>query len=194
MSTVDDTIEALIFDCDGTLVDSMPTHYRSWQTVAARHGIAFTEQRFYELAGMPSRRVIKLFADEAGVEIDVESVVAEREVVYWERIHEIAPIDSVVQVAANHRGLKKLAVASGGIRPVVERQLEVIGVLDWFESIVTAEDVVRHKPDPDSFLEAARRLGVAPERCRVYEDADLGVEAARRAGMQVVDIRSWSRA
>ena len=87
-----------------------------------------------------------------------------------------------------------MAVASGGWRRIVERQLRHIGVADWFETIVTAEDTTRHKPEPDVFLEAARRLQVEPARCVVYEDADLGIEAARRAGMQVVDIRSWNGA
>jgi HAD superfamily hydrolase (TIGR01509 family) len=84
----------------------------------------------------------------------------------------------------------KMAVASGGMRHVILKQLTQIGCVDWFDAIVTAEDTERHKPHPDVFLEAARRLHVSPEHCRVYEDADLGVEAARRAGMQVVDVRA----
>ena len=86
---------------------------------------------------------------------------------------------------------KKMAVASGGFRHVVERQLAHIGVGDWFDAVVTSEDTTRHKPEPDVFLEAARRLGVAPERCEVYEDAEFGFEAARRAGMRCVDVRPF---
>jgi HAD superfamily hydrolase (TIGR01509 family) len=84
-----------------------------------------------------------------------------------------------------------MAVASGGIRPVILAQLARLQCLDWFDAIVTAEDTERHKPDPDVFLEAARRLGVPPQFCRVYEDSDLGVEAAQRAGMQWIDVRKW---
>lgn len=96
-----ESIEALIFDCDGTLVDSMPAHFVAWQAVAARYGISFTEQRFYELAGVPSRQVIQQLAAEQGVVLDIETVVAEREMIYWERIEQIEPIPSVVKIASD---------------------------------------------------------------------------------------------
>jgi len=99
------------------------------------------------------------------------------------------PIEKVVAVAREARGTRPMAVASGGYRRVVERTLRHIGILDWFGVLVAAEDTSRHKPEPDVFLEAARRLGVAPGACTVYEDTDLGIEAARRAGMRWVDVR-----
>jgi HAD superfamily hydrolase (TIGR01509 family) len=95
----------------------------------------------------------------------------------------------VVEIARTHRGKLPMAVASGSQGPIVRQTLDIIGVLDWFDTIVAAEDTARHKPEPDVFLEAARRLKVAPEICTVYEDTDLGLEAARRAGMIGVDIR-----
>jgi beta-phosphoglucomutase-like phosphatase (HAD superfamily) len=95
----------------------------------------------------------------------------------------------VVEVARANRGKLPMAVASGGCRRMVEMTLAQIGVLDWFLVVVTAEDTLRHKPEPDVFLEAARRLGVDPADCTVYEDTDLGLEAARRAGMHGVDVR-----
>ncbi len=101
----------------------------------------------------------------------------------------IRPIDKVVEIARRGRGVLPMAVASGGHRRMVEMTLQQIGILDWFPVVVTAEDTVRHKPEPDVFLEAARRLGAAPKDCTVYEDTDLGLEAARRAGMGFVDIR-----
>jgi len=101
------------------------------------------------------------------------------------------PIEPVVDVARRHRGVLPMAVASGGHRWVVNETLSAIGIADWFGAIVGAEDTERHKPEPDAFLEAARRLGVAPEGCVVFEDAELGLEAARRAGMLPIDIRPW---
>ena len=130
-----------------------------------------------------------MLAEEQGITLDFEQVNRAKEEAFLNSLHLLKPIEPVVQIARKHFGKLKLAVASGGVRRVVHRQLEQIKVIDWFETIVTAEDTERHKPDPDVFLEAARRLGVEPKSCRVYEDGDPGIEAARRAGMECVDVR-----
>jgi len=184
-------ISALIFDCDGTLTNSMPVHYVCWRQTMARHGIEFDEQRFYALGGVPSDKIVALLAAEAGLTLDAAAIADEKEQAFLDTLHLLEPIAAVVEIARLHRGQKKMAVASGGFRSIVERQLAQIGVSDWFDTIVTAEDTARHKPEPDVFLEAARRLGVAPQHCEVYEDSDLGIEAARRAGMQWVDVRKY---
>ena len=184
-------ISALIFDCDGTLTNSMPVHYVCWRKTMARHGIEFDEERFYALGGMPSDKIVSLLAAEAGLVLDAALVAAEKEQAFLDTLHLLEPIAAVVEIARQHRGHKKMAVASGGFRQVVDRQLAQIGVTDWFDTIVTAEDTERHKPDPDVFLEAARRLGVPPQECEVYEDSELGFEAARRAGMRCVDVRQY---
>ena len=181
--------QALIFDCDGTLTNSMPLHYRAWRQVLDSIDIPFTEKRFYELAGMPGSKV---FADVAGdkfSEEQVESLLADREALFFDLLDEIEPISAVVQIAKSSHGQMPMAVASGSIRDSVDRQLATLGIADLFDAIVTAEDTQRHKPEPDVFLEAARLLNVAPEVCRVYEDSDLGIEAAKRAGMSWVDVR-----
>ena len=182
-------ISALIFDCDGTLTNSMPVHYVCWRQTMARHGIEFGEERFYSLGGVPSDKIVSLLAEEAGLTLDAALVAGEKEQAFLETLHLLEPIAAVVEIARLHRGQKKMAVASGGFRHVIERQLAQIGVSDWFDTIVAAEDTARHKPEPDVFLEAARRLGVSPQQCEVYEDSDLGIEAARRAGMSYVDVR-----
>jgi HAD superfamily hydrolase (TIGR01509 family) len=181
--------QALIFDCDGTLADTMPAHFRAWVDILGRHGIPFSEERFYALAGTPTREIVRLLALEAGKTVDIPSVVREKEEAFLVQIAEVVPIPRVVEIARAARGVYPMAVASGGQRRIVERTLAQIGVLDWFGAVVTAEDTVKHKPDPDLFLEAARRLGVPPGICTVYEDAELGLEAARRAGMKWVDVR-----
>lgn len=124
------------------------------------------------------------------MELDAAAVADQKEQAFLELLHELEPLAHVLDIARQHRGKLKMAVASGGIRPVIMAQLEHVGCADWFDAIVTAEDTVLHKPDPDVFLEAARRLQVSPANCRVYEDSDLGIEAARRAGMEWVDVRS----
>ncbi|MCU1367869.1 MAG: family phosphatase [Ilumatobacteraceae bacterium] len=184
----------LIFDCDGTLADTMPIHFVAWTTMLDQHGLAFPEAQFFAFAGMPSHRIIDRLAAEQGREFaaaDVTTMVADKEHRYIARLDDVVAVPAVLEVAARYRGLLPMAVASGGEGWVVRRTLEVIGALEWFETVVGSEDTARHKPEPDVFLEAARRLGAQPEGCVVFEDSDLGLEAARRAGMAGVDIREW---
>ncbi len=181
---------ALIFDCDGTLTDSMPVHYVCWQKTMRLHGIEFSEERFYALGGMPSDKIVELLAGEAGLSLDCALVAAEKEQAFLDTLHLLQPIAAVVEIARDNRGKRKMAVASGGFRHVIEKQLRQVGIYDWFDALVTAEDTPRHKPEPDVFLEAARRLGASPSECLVYEDSDLGIEAAQRAGMAWIDVRT----
>ncbi|MCG8649346.1 MAG: HAD family phosphatase, partial [Pirellulales bacterium] len=174
-------IQALIFDCDGTLVDSMRAHWMAWRGALATQGAELDEQSFYRHSGTPSSRVIPMLTAQQGKTIDFEKALSCKEQLFLDAIELLTPIDQVVQIAAAHRGKLKMAVASGGTKRLVHRQLEHIRVLNWFETVVTCEDTERHKPDPDVFLEAARRLGVAPAACRVYEDGEPGIEAAKRA-------------
>jgi len=182
--------KALIFDCDGTLADSMPVHYLVWAKTMARHSIGFTEKRFYELAGWPADKVAAQLALEGGKPLDALAVSQEKDREFIRQIHLVRPNELVVAVARRHRGVIPMAVGSGTVRRIVEKELSALGILEWFEAIVCAEDVERHKPEPDVFLAAAQRLGVLPADCVVYEDGDPGLEAARRAGMQCVDVRT----
>lgn len=186
-------IQALIFDCDGTLTDSMPLHFVAWNQTMRRYGIEFSEDRFYELGGIPSDKIIQMLADEARLSLDVAAVTLEKEQAFLESMPLLDEIGAITSIVREHKGKLPMAVASGGFRDIVVKQIAHIGLEGWFDTVVTAEDTTRHKPEPDVFLEAARRLGVAPANCRVYEDADLGIEAARRAGMQWVDVRTVHR-
>lgn len=182
----------LIFDCDGTLADTMPAHYKAWLALLGRFHIPFPEPRFYAMGGMPTASIIRVLAGEAGVEVtDVDAMVHEKEQTFLTFLDAVAPIEAVLMIAAAHRGKLPIAVASGGYRDTITRTLDRLNVRDWFDAIVTAEDTARHKPEPDVFLEAARRLGVAAPQCVVFEDTDIGLEAARRAGMTGVDVRPW---
>lgn len=181
--------EAFIFDCDGTLTDSMPLHYVAWRNTMARYGITFEESQFYSMAGMPSDKVIITLAGEQGVEIDTLKAMDEKENEFLANIDLLQPLTKTVEIARQFHGEKPMAVASGGTLPVVTRQLDHLGIIGLFDTIVTAEHTEKHKPEPDVFLEASRRIGIHPSKCLVFEDADLGIEAARRANMDWIDVR-----
>jgi HAD superfamily hydrolase (TIGR01509 family) len=189
----DETEQAFIFDLDGTLADTMPAHFGVWQVFAARYGLVFPEERFYSLGGVPTPRIAALLIAEAGLALDPVALAAEKERAYVEALASgalaVRPIEPVISIARERRGHGPLAIASGSSRRLVTLTLAALGIGEWFGAVVAAEDTVRHKPEPDVFLEAARRLGVLPARCTVYEDTDLGLESARRAGMNGVDVR-----
>ena len=183
--------QAIIFDCDGTLADTMPSHYEAWMTILSRYDLTMSEDRFYELGGWPTRKVAELLAREAAREIDIDQLSEEKESLFEQFLHLVRPVPPVYEVVQAHRGKLPIAVATGAIRPICERILRQIDLHEAFDAIVSADDVEHHKPAPDIFLEAARQLGVDPRRCRVYEDTDPGIEAARRAGMEPIDVRAF---
>jgi beta-phosphoglucomutase family hydrolase len=186
-----ESIHGIIFDCDGTLADTMPSHYEAWMSILDRYDLQMSEDRFYALGGWPTRRVADLLIAESGREIDAVRLSHEKESLFAAMLHLVRPIEPVVEVVKQHRGRLPMAVATGAVRPICEEILRQIGVQGHFDTIVSSEDVERHKPAPDVFLEAARRLGIPARHCRVYEDTDPGVEAARRAGMECVDVRTF---
>ena len=179
----------IIFDCDGTLADTMPLHWQTWQGIVARYGLSLSEERFYSLGGVPAREILRMLSTEQGVALDPLAVAHEKEEAYLALLSHVEPINLVVGVARENHGRIPLAVASGGNRHVIEQVLDHLGIRHLFQAIVTSEDVAHQKPAPDIFLEAARRLGVPPEHCRAYEDTDLGMQAIRAAGMEAVDVR-----
>ena len=183
-------IKALIFDCDGTLADTMPLHWLAWQTITSRHNVIFPEDRFYALGGVPSRHILQMLRDEQRLSIDPIAVSREKEEEYLKLMAQVGPIHEVVEIAKDHAGKLPMAVASGGTRAVIEKVLRHLNIRDLFGAVVTSEDVVHQKPAPDIFLEAARRLGVPPKSCRAYEDTDIGLTAIRTAGMDAVDVRA----
>ena len=185
-------ISAIIFDCDGTLADTMPVHYEAWQATLVRHpGLELSEDRFYELGGWPTLSICQLLQRETGLPFDPVALASEKEADFERRLDHVRPIEPVLAVVREQRGKLPIAVATGGTRHVCETILGHIGLTGWFDAMVCAEDVPRHKPDPDIFLEAARRLDIAPASCRVYEDTDPGLQAARRAGMDPIDVRTF---
>jgi beta-phosphoglucomutase-like phosphatase (HAD superfamily) len=184
----------IVFDCDGTLADTMPLHWQAWQKVTQRYGLHFPIDRFYSLGGVPSRDIMKMLGAEQGIALDALAASREKEAAYLPLIAQAGPINRVVSVARENFGKIPMAVASGGVRTIIDQVLQHLGILELFAAVVTSEDVVNQKPAPDIFLEAARRIGVPPQFCRAYEDTDLGMQAIRAAGMEAVDVRELLKA
>ncbi|MFK7770195.1 MAG: beta-phosphoglucomutase family hydrolase [Mariniblastus sp.] len=180
----------LIFDCDGTLADTMPLHFKAWNSVATKYGIDFDEKRFYAMAGQPTLHIVQVLLVEQSISGDAVAITEEKENAFLEFMPEVQPIQPIVEIARRYHGTKPMGVGSGSNRDVVFEVLKLIGVDDLFDVVVGAEDTERHKPEPDVFLEVARQIKVTPTECIVYEDADLGVEAAKRAGMKWFDVRT----
>ena len=178
---------AYIFDCDGTLADTMPLHYRAWRRLVGEYGGTFSEELFYRLGGKPTEQILELLRDEHGLKVaDTHSAARRKEGYFVAMIHEVAPIEPVVRIARRWHTIKPLAVVSGGFRKNVEMTLDAIGIRTLFDAVVCVEDYARGKPFPDPFLQAARLINVPAGDCLVFEDSPLGVQAAEAAGMQYV--------
>lgn len=191
MITIEPHIQALIFDCDGTLADSMPLHYEAWQETTADLGGHFPEQLFYDTAGVHSEEITRILNKQCGYNFDPQNTAADKEARFAQKIAHIQPVEPVIAIAKKYRDRRPMAVGSGGELPMVNRILDSIGMAGFFDTIVTAEQVPNGKPAPDIFLEAARRMNIEPQYCQVFEDGDSGIEAAHNAGMVVTDIRLW---
>lgn len=187
-----DGFDAVIFDCDGTLVDSMPAHFDAWCEALAVHGAGgvFKEDVFFAMGGRPTRDIVVELNDEYDLRLNPEAVALTKREAFLKRLHTLTLIDEVAAFAKSLRGKIPMAIASGGTRMVIEKTLQRLSISDWFDEVVTADDVTEGKPAPEVFLKAARLLGADPARCLVLEDAPSGILAAQRAGMQVIAIPS----
>lgn len=182
-----------IFDLDGTLVDTMPLHYRAWNRAMQHAGLKqeLDEDFFYSLGGMPTRRVAKVFAEHYGLQIDVDKVFHQKEALFLELKSEMKLVETVVAFARKAVAERRpVSVASGGPRDIVRHTLELMHLDQLFPVVVTPEDVAHGKPAPDMFLLAAKKMGVPPGQCLVFEDAEPGIQAAEAAGMKWVRVPS----
>jgi HAD superfamily hydrolase (TIGR01509 family) len=177
-----------IFDCDGTIADNMPLHYRAWSMAMADFGGEYPEELFYAWGGRPTAVIVGLLNEKYGLALDVDETVQRKEKYYLTLIPEVVPVPEVLEIVKSMHGTVPLSVASGGHRELVEATLDVFGIRDLFQAIVCAEDYERGKPHPEPFLLAAKLMSVPPEDCVVFEDSPIGIEAAKAANMAWVHV------
>lgn len=188
------SFEAYLFDCDGTIADSMPLHYVAWKKVLGEWNCEFSEELFYSWGGMPIAEIIATLNEQHGLNMPVESVARLKESLYYDLLPQLKAVPEVLEHIEAQHGRIPFAVVSGSTRNSVTASLETLKLLDRFEALVCAGEYTRSKPDPEAFLMAASKLGVAPRSCLVFEDTEMGIQAARAAGMASVKVPApWER-
>jgi len=183
--------KGLIFDLDGTIADSMPVHFLAWKLTALEHGFVYTEELFYGLAGMPTHKIVPIVNERLGLSLDPEKFSKRKEELFLENLKDVRAIESVADIVRKFHGKLPMSIGTGGKKYIAELTLKMIGFEGWFDAIVSADDVTNHKPFPDTFLKCAELMGVDPELCQVFEDGDMGLLAAERAGMIATDVRLY---
>lgn len=185
-------IKGLIYDLDGTLADTMSVHYKATQIACTKFDIEFPYEYFLAKAGIPTLTVFEMFVKEYNHKgIDGIALGKDKESIFLELIPTVKAIRSAEILLLDNLGKRKIAVGSGGQRISVDKTLHAIGHYDKIDTIVTADDVIHHKPHPQTFLDCAKNLGLSPNECIVLEDAELGFEAAQRAGMEYININDY---
>lgn len=183
--------KGLIFDLDGTLADTMPIHYIAWKNAAANYGIDFTVELFGRLAGIPLYPTVEKLNEMFGTLIDPKVMGDLKEDEYERNMHLTPEIKIVTDLVRKYHGKIPMAVGTGGSRRLALKTLDIIGLNGFFDILVCSEDVMQFKPHPETFLKCAGLMGVAPEDCEVFEDGVLGIQAAKTAGMMVVDVTKY---
>ncbi len=189
--TISPDAKGLIFDCDGTLADTMPLHWQSWHEEMARYGVTCPQEFLEAHKGAPVADIVQIYNETFGARLDPVQFAADKELRSYRKLPEVKPIQPVVDLVHQARGNYPMAVVSGGNRRNVELTLRVLGLRDDFITVITADDGFPAKPEPSMLIEAAKRIDVTPEFCQVFEDGDFGIEAARRAGMIATDVRLY---
>jgi HAD superfamily hydrolase (TIGR01509 family) len=185
---------AYLFDCDGTIADSMPLHYIAWKSALAAWNCPFDEKLFYAWGGMPIAEIISTLNKNHGLAMPVAEVCRVKEDAYLALLPQLQAVPEVLEQIDAHHGRIPFAVVSGSTRESVTASLATLNLLEKFDTLVCAGDYKKGKPDPEAFLLAAEKLNVAATRCLVFEDTDMGIQAATAAGMASVKIPPpWER-
>ncbi len=183
--------KALIFDLDGTLSDSLPVHIASWNAVCKKLNCTFDERILVEMTGAPTLSFAERIKREQNLEISAEELVVLKQQEFWKNINQIKPHDAVIDLMKSAHGKIPMSVGTGASRTSAMLQMKELEIDQLFDFIVTADDVNRHKPEPDTFLKCAELMGVEPKYCQVFEDGELGMQAAQTAGMLLTDVRPF---
>ncbi|MCG8309133.1 MAG: HAD-IA family hydrolase [Cytophagales bacterium] len=189
--TVDPRARALIFDLDGTLVDSMPLHYEAWKEVCLMKGLNFSEEEFYSLAGVPSDRIFEIINQRHGTDFEPKTASLLKEETYLRKIDKLKPVEPVFALAREYHGKLPMAIGTGSPGDHSWEAVKVLGLDKYFDILVSKNDVTEGKPNPETFLKCAEAMNVEPQYCQVFEDGDPGLQAAKTAGMIPTDIRDY---
>ena len=186
-------VKGLIFDLDGTLANTMPWHYQAWKKACLRFGIVMDTAFLQAHTGAPGWKIAEDIIEANGMtgKVSPEEIMDLKLEEFSSIQHNVTPIEPVTSLVQKYYGRLPMSVGTGGHREAVERTLEFVGIRQYFDIIVTANDVKQHKPHPETFLRCSELMNVEPAYCEVFEDGDLGIEAARRAGMIATDVRTW---
>lgn len=181
--------KALIFDLDGTLSNSLPVHVETWKIVGKKYGFEFDPNIILEMTGRPTIEFAKRIIERYKVDEDPNVLVRLKQQSFWDLAHMLEPVAEVISIVKSYHGKLPVSVGTGASGRSAEVQLKALGLSDYFDVVVSANDVEKHKPHPETFLKCAELMGVEPQFCQVFEDGDLGISAAKEAGMFVTDVR-----
>lgn len=188
---IPDNIRGLIFDLDGTLVDTMSIHYLAWREACLFYNFDFPIELFYKLAGIPSKTIISMLNQRYRIDLDPEKTAEMKEISYLKKLDSVKTIKPVMDIVIEYHGKIKMSIGTGGRKNVANTTITKSGLDRYIDIVVTADDVQRHKPFPDTFFKCAEMMGIPPSECLVFEDGIPGLEAARNAGMDSIDIRDY---
>jgi beta-phosphoglucomutase family hydrolase len=186
-------IKGLIFDLDGTLADTMPYHFKGWRLACQKFGADIDTDFLRRHTGTPGWMIAEEIIKKCKLNgnVSTDQIMAEKLIEFYKEQHLVKPIKPVVEIVKKYWGKLPMAVGTGGHREAVERTLEITGLRKYFDIVITANDVENFKPHPETFLKCADLMKIKPEFIEVFEDGDLGIEAAITAGMKATDVRSW---
>ncbi|MBN6067542.1 beta-phosphoglucomutase family hydrolase [Aggregatibacter actinomycetemcomitans] len=182
--------DGLIFDMDGTVIDTMPSHAKAWEMVGQHFGYPFDGNLLYELGGAPVKTIAQEMMKRHAMPLErLDDVIHLKREYGKQLIMQHATLLPAASVVRSFYSKKPLALGTGSHRAMTEILLDKFDFEKYFSAIVTAEDIQHHKPAPDTFLRCAELIKVKPQRCLVFEDGDLGIQAGLSAGMDVFDVR-----